>query len=154
MSDAIERPSTPSSDPDPDAWASACAEDLAAEQARRRAAYGTPPGSAAEEFKRLIDSFADKVTGLGGPFGGMAAGAAGLAAKGAARQFIEQAKSAIEPVIDRNPELFDHLAAAGAELAAAYRSAVSNDEARWTKEQAADIERIDLSEDKSPDDED
>ena len=45
---------------------------------------------------------------------------------------MEQAKAAVEPVIDRNPDVFDHLAAAGNEILAAYRSAVKNQEQRWT----------------------
>ena len=43
------------SDADADAWAKACAEDLAEEKARRRAQHGPPPGSAAEELRRLVD---------------------------------------------------------------------------------------------------
>jgi hypothetical protein len=46
---------------------------------------------------------------------------------------IRQARSAVEPVIERNPDLFDHLAAAGNELLAAYRSAVEGQEGRWTR---------------------
>ncbi len=48
------------------------------------------------------------------------------------RQVVQQAKAAVEPVIERNPDVFDHLAAAGGELLAAYRSAVQNQERRWT----------------------
>ncbi|NEE58480.1 DUF5304 domain-containing protein, partial [Streptomyces sp. SID8455] len=40
---------------------------------------------------------------------------------------------AVEPVIERNPQVFDHLAAAGNELLAAYRSAVEGQESRWTR---------------------
>lgn len=47
-------------------------------------------------------------------------------------QVVQQAKAAVEPVLERNPEVFDHLAAAGSELLAAYRSAVENQERRWT----------------------
>ncbi|WP_119289310.1 DUF5304 domain-containing protein [Streptomyces sp. YIM 130001] len=110
---------------DDDAWAKACAEDLAAEKARRRQEYGTPPGSAAEELRRLVDAVADKLGGVQGPL-------AGFAAQGAVQQFIDQAKAAVEPVIERNPDVFDHLAAAGSELLAAYRSAVEGQERRWT----------------------
>ncbi len=39
----------------------------------------------------------------------------------------------MEPVIERNPQVFDHLAAAGNELLAAYRSAVEGQESRWTR---------------------
>ncbi|MEV4976844.1 DUF5304 domain-containing protein [Streptomyces scopuliridis] len=121
MSDATERPAA-----DSDAWATACAEDLEAEKARRRATYGPQPGSATEELRKLVDAVADKVSSLPGPL-------FGVAAQGAVQQFISQAKAAVEPVIERNPGVFDHLAAAGNELLAAYRSAVESQEARWTQ---------------------
>lgn len=52
---------------DADAWATACAEDLAAEQARRRTEHGPPPGSAAEELRKLVDAVADKLSDLRSP---------------------------------------------------------------------------------------
>ncbi|MEU8518612.1 DUF5304 domain-containing protein [Streptomyces sp. NBC_01216] len=112
---------------DSDAWARACAEDLEAEKARRRARSGEEPGSAAEEFRRLFDAVADKVSSLRGPL-------AGMAAQGTVQQFVDQAKAAVEPVIERNPRVFEHLAAAGGELLAAYRSAVEGHETRWTRD--------------------
>ncbi|MCF3962775.1 DUF5304 domain-containing protein [Streptomyces fuscigenes] len=126
MSDASERP-----DADPDAWAAACEEDLAAEKARRRAEYGPPPASAADELRRFADTVADRLTSVTGPL-------FGAAGQGAVQQFLNQARAAVEPVIDRNPGLFDHLAAAGNELLAAYRSAVEDQEGRWTRGAAAD----------------
>ncbi|TYR66233.1 DUF5304 domain-containing protein [Streptomyces parvus] len=120
MSEATDRPV------DGDAWADACAEDLAAEKARRRAQSGPPPGSAAEELRKLVDAVADKVSSLQTPL-------LGVAAQGAVQQAIRQARSAVEPVIERNPQVFDHLAAAGNELLAAYRSAVEGQESRWTR---------------------
>ncbi|WP_225831164.1 DUF5304 domain-containing protein [Streptomyces sp. NK08204] len=114
---------------DADAWATACAEDLAAEKARRRAEQGPPPGSAAEELKKLVDTVADKLSSLQSPF---LAALAGPVAQQAVRQVVQQAKAAVEPVIERNPDVFDHLATAGTELLAAYRSAVQGQEQRWT----------------------
>ncbi|MFI8516557.1 DUF5304 domain-containing protein [Streptomyces sp. NPDC085481] len=112
---------------DPDAWAKACAEDLEAEKARRRAERGDETGSPAEEFRKLFEAVADKLSGtLGGPLlGGQAAGTV--------QQVVNQAKAFVEPVIERNPQVFDHLAAAGNELLAAYRSAVQAQETRWTR---------------------
>ncbi|WP_406860469.1 DUF5304 domain-containing protein [Streptomyces sp. HUAS MG47] len=130
MSDAGERPSV-----DSDAWAKACAEDLEAEKARHRASAGEP-GSAAEEFRKLFEAVADKVSGLKSPL-------MGVAAQGAVQQFVNQAKAAVEPVIERNPQVFDHLAAAGNELLAAYRSAVQSQEQRWTREQSGRPEKGD-----------
>ncbi|MGW1769194.1 DUF5304 domain-containing protein [Streptomyces sp. NPDC002073] len=123
MSEATDRPA------DDDAWARACAEDLAAEQARIRAEQGGgagSTGSAAEELFKLVEAVADKVSALNNPL-------FGAAAQGAVRQFVNQAKSAVEPVIERNPQVFDHLAAAGTELLAAYRTAVEGHERRWTR---------------------
>ncbi|MFF8829048.1 DUF5304 domain-containing protein [Streptomyces sp. NPDC015131] len=119
MSDATQHP-------DADAWARACAEDLAAEKARRRGAGGPPPGTAAEELRKLVDAVADKVSSLQNPL-------LGAGAQSAVRQFVSQAKAAVEPVIERNPQVFDHLAAAGNELLAAYRSAVEGQEGRWAR---------------------
>lgn len=65
MSDATEQPAP---EADADAWEKACAEDLAEEKARRRAEYGPPPGSAAEELRKLVDAVAEKLSGLQTPF--------------------------------------------------------------------------------------
>ncbi|MEE1755109.1 DUF5304 domain-containing protein [Streptomyces sp. SP18CS02] len=124
MSDATERPPRP--DVDADAWARACAEDLEAEKARRRGPGAPPPGAAAEELRKLVDAVAEKVSSLRAPL-------LGLGAQGAVQQLVDQAKAAVEPVIERNPQVFDHLAAAGNELLAAYRSAVEGHERRWTR---------------------
>ncbi|EDY59211.1 MULTISPECIES: DUF5304 domain-containing protein [Streptomyces] len=135
---------------DADAWATAVAEDLAAEKARRRTQYGQPPGSAAEELRKLVDNVAEKLSGLQSPLLG---GIAGPAAQQMVKQVVQQAKAAVEPVIERNPDVFDHLAAAGGELLAAYRSAVQAQEQRWSRrddtlrdkgEEGPGPERIDL----------
>ncbi|MBW5487077.1 DUF5304 domain-containing protein, partial [Streptomyces bambusae] len=123
MSEATDRPT------DDDAWEKACAEDLAAEKERRRARQGGSAGStgtAAEELFKLFEAVADKVSELNNPL-------FAAAAQDAVRQVVHQAKSAAKPVIERNPEVFDHLAAAGSELLAAYRSAVEGHERRWTR---------------------
>lgn len=124
---------TPAAETDADAWATAAAEDLEAEKARRRAQYGPPPGSAAEELKKLVDAVTDKLSGLQSPLLGAVAGPA---AQQVVRQVVQQAKAAVEPVIERNPDVFDHLAAAGNEILAAYRSAVQDQERRWTARDA------------------
>jgi hypothetical protein len=129
MSEATDRP-------DADAWAKASAEDIAGEQARRRAQAGQGPGSATEELRRLAEAVADKVGALRSP-------AAQLAAQG----MISQVKAVVEPIRERNPEVFEHLATAGSELLAAYRSAVAGQEHRWTAGRgpgSAPTEHIDL----------
>lgn len=45
---------------------------------------------------------------------------------------------------EQNPEVYGHLAAAGGELLAAYRAAVSGHERRWAGAGHAEAERIDL----------
>ncbi|MFC9509884.1 DUF5304 domain-containing protein [Streptomyces sp. NPDC057002] len=135
---------------DADAWATACAEDLEAEKARRRAQYGPPAGSAAEELKKLVDAVADKLSGLESPLFGAVAGPA---AQQVVRQVVQQAKDAVEPVIERNPDVFDHLAAAGNELLAAYRSAVQAQEGRWTgRDDDTDPRDLDERRDRGDDD--
>ncbi|MFJ2770151.1 DUF5304 domain-containing protein [Streptomyces sp. NPDC087300] len=132
MSDATEREAP---EVDADAWEKACAEDLAAEKARRRAQHGPPPGSAAEELRKLVDAVSDKLSGLQAPLlGAVAQGAVEQTLK----QVVREAKAVVEPVIERNPDVFDHLAAAGSELLAAYRSAVTGQEGRWTRGDEAD----------------
>ncbi len=117
MSEGTEQPHT-----DPDAWAAACAEDLAREKARRRQAEGWEPGSAADELRRLAEAVTAKVAELRSPAAAMAA-----------QTVISQMKAAVGPLRERNPELFEHLSAAGAELLAAYRVAVQGQESRWTR---------------------
>lgn len=133
MSEATDRP-------DPDAWAAASAEDIAAEHARRRESAGLGPGSAAEELRRLAeavgDAVSDRLAALNNP-----------AVQLAARSVASQVRSVVEPIVDRNPDVFDHLASAGAELLAAYRSAVASAESRWTAGEAgkrSTAEHIDL----------
>ncbi|WP_328317043.1 DUF5304 domain-containing protein [Streptomyces sp. NBC_00388] len=129
MSEAPEQPA-----PDSDPWADACAEDLAEEKARRRAQYGSAQGSAADELRKLFDAVAGKVSDF-------QTSVPGMAAQGAVQQFLSQAKAVVEPVVERNPDVFDHLAAAGGELLAAYRSAVEKQEQRWTTGRAAAAEK-------------
>ncbi|NLU67672.1 DUF5304 domain-containing protein [Streptomyces sp. HNM0574] len=138
MSDAAEHPAPEGDRPDADAWATACEEDLASEKARRRAEYGHEPLSAAEELRRLADAVSGKIAELGKPLGGSAAAAA---AAGLAQQAVSQARAAVEPVVERNPQVFDHLATAGGELLAAYRAAVQGAEQRWTAADSASADR-------------
>ncbi|MDT0346562.1 DUF5304 domain-containing protein [Streptomyces litchfieldiae] len=128
-----EEPAGPAPEADSDAWATACGEDLDEERARRRAKYHAPTGDAAEELRKLADALTDQLGRLGaslGPGVGLAAGP--LAA---------QARAALEPVIERNAEVFQHLAGAGQELLAAYRAAVLGQEGRWTRGAAPRPER-------------
>lgn len=133
MSEAGDRP-------DADAWAKASAEDIAAEHARRRARAAQEPGSAVDELRRLAEAVgeavSDRLAALNHP-----------AVQVAAQSVASQVRSVVEPIVDRNPDVFDHLAGAGAELLAAYRSAVASAEARWTagdRSSRSTAEHIDL----------
>ncbi|GAB2595195.1 hypothetical protein GCM10027168_29840 [Streptomyces capparidis] len=118
--------------PDEDAWATACAEDTAEQASRRRVRQAKEPGSAADELRKLAEAVADRVQEASGPLGLPA------------QMLLSQARSAIGQARDRNPELFDHLAAAGNELLSAYRAAVTDHEKRWTDGEPPSSERIDL----------
>lgn len=112
--------------PDADAWAKASAEDTAAESARRREQAGQGVGSATEELRRLAEAVTDKLAEFNNP-----------AVTLAAQTVIAQVKSVVEPIRERNPAVFEHLSSAGAELLAAYRSAVAGHETRWTAQDTA-----------------
>jgi hypothetical protein len=110
MSDAAE----------PDAWAAACEEDLAAERERHESRYGPPPLDAGAELRRLADAVVRTAGALGRPLGGPAGE---TAARGAAEQLIAQARAVVQPALERHPDVLEHLSAAGGELLAAFRSA-------------------------------
>lgn len=133
-----------STEPDADAWAKACAEDLAAERARRQQRYGSQTGSAADEFGRLVDSVAQKIAEFTTPLAGAAGETAGRrAAESAAekwtRQVADGAKAVFGPVAERNPKVLEHLVAAGSELVSAYQAAVAGQEQRWTRGDAGGV---------------
>lgn len=119
--------------PDADAWSMACAEDIAEQAHLRRVQQAYQPGSAADELRKLAEAVTSRVQELGNPIVGLPA-----------QVLIMQAKSMLGQARDRNPDLFDHLAAAGSELLAAYRSAVDTHERRWTNGKPAPSEHIDL----------
>ncbi|PYC87799.1 hypothetical protein C7C46_03390 [Streptomyces tateyamensis] len=58
----------------------------------------------------------------------------------------EQAQQLFGRLQADNPEVFDHLKAAGGELAAAYRAAVAGHEKRWSAPDPAESEPIDVEE--------
>src|SRR5690606_16810023 len=99
------------SGPGPDSWAAACEADPAAERARRRERYGPPPLDPVTELRRLADAVTERLGKAGAGLGLDVALLAG------------QARSALEPVLERNADVLRHLAGAGRELAAAYRAA-------------------------------
>ncbi|MET7638828.1 DUF5304 family protein [Streptomyces sp. NPDC005438] len=143
MSDAAERPD--SEPTDPDAWATACEEDLADQRARHRERYGPPPvGSAAEELRRLADALSRKVNEVAGP---LATSVGGYAAQNLTEQLVQRARQAFEPVAERHPQVLDHLAAAGQELLSAYRAVVTEHERDWTTGRTSGVPRTRGTED-------
>ncbi|KRV50097.1 hypothetical protein AQ490_16910 [Wenjunlia vitaminophila] len=124
--------STGAPQPDDDAWSTACAEDMAEQASKRRVNQAYQPGSAADELRKLAGAVADRVQELGTPLGLPT------------QLLVHQAKSMFDQAKGRNPELFDHLAAAGNELLAAYRAAVTDQERRWTDGPPPRSEDIDL----------
>lgn len=56
----------------------------------------------------------------------------------------EKAVQAADRLRERNPEVYGHLASAGAELLAAYRAAVAGHERRWSAPPSSASERIDV----------
>lgn len=118
---------------DADAWSLACAEDIAEQASKRRVQRAYQPGSAADELRRLAEAVTEKVQELRHPIVGLPAQA-----------LISQARAVLSQARDRNPEFFDHLAAAGSELLAAYRAAVDGHERRWTNGRPSRSEHIDL----------
>lgn len=115
MHDAPEPAAAPAPGADGDAWAKACAEDLAAERARRRGT-SAPATDLPAELRRLLGTLTEQAGRLGTLAGGAAAG---LAAEGLAAR----ASAAVEPLLDRHADVLDHLARAGEELTAAARAA-------------------------------
>ncbi|SFC72342.1 DUF5304 family protein [Streptomyces aidingensis] len=112
MSEANPPDAVPEAVPEADAWATACSEDLRAEQARfrerRRAAAG-PGGDATEELRRLARTVADGVEEL----------SAGLS------RLAGRAQIVLTPFAGRNAEVLGHLLRAGEEVAEAFRAAAA-----------------------------
>jgi Family of unknown function (DUF5304) len=134
MSEVVSSGAAPAEGPyDADAWSTACAEDLAEQASKRRVRQAYQPGGPADELRRLAEAVAEKVQELRSPIVGLPA-----------QLLLSQAKSVFGQARERNPDLFDHLAAAGSELLAAYRAAVSDHERRWTEGKPAPSEHIDL----------
>lgn len=137
---------------DEDVWAEVVAEDAAAQAAARQ--------QAEQREKEARQDAADE-----DPFGGSGAGE-GLGPDlgplvdevrrlaSAVGERMQEASRALgtgegldrlaAPLKERHPEVYRHLAAAGGELLAAYRAAVSGHERRWSTEKPSGSERIDL----------
>ncbi|MFI6580631.1 DUF5304 family protein [Embleya sp. NPDC050493] len=116
--------------------AAGATEDVRTE--RDDAERADPWARLGEEARKLAES-------LSGADKGDEAPAARLAeeARRLAETLVEQAGAVREQVVRRHPEVAAHLAAAGAELASAYRAFVGDRERRWAAK-PAETERIRL----------
>ena len=56
----------------------------------------------------------------------------------------EKAQQAVGQFRDQYPDVYGHLAAAGSELAAAYRAAVAGHERRWSAPESSGTQHIDV----------
>jgi len=141
-----------------DVWAQVVAEDAErqAREARERAAaepaekagpgtapadplgrllgespFGSELGPLVDEVRKIATTIGDRLQQAQRASDALTGSATGL----------EQLTA---PLREKHPEVYRHLAAAGNELLAAYRAAVSGQERRWTGGKPPSSERIDL----------
>jgi hypothetical protein len=138
-----------------DVWAQVVAEDAAAQAAQAREAqkseeagattpatdplqrllgdspFGTELGPVVDEVRRIAANLGDRLQQAQRASEAIATGLQGW----------EQVTA---PLRENHPEVYRHLAAAGNELLAAYRAAVSGQERRWTGGKPSSSEHIDL----------
>lgn len=144
-----------------DVWAEAVAEDAKqqeqqAEDARRaaRAEDGADSGDSADSGADAEQS-KSPVEELFGPelaplveevrkFASAVGGKVNSASSVLNGDGMEGLQQLAAPLRSKHPEVYGHLIAAGGELLAAYRAAVTAAERRWTSEKPSDNERIDL----------
>jgi len=144
-----------------DVWAEAVAEDAKqqeqqAEDARRasrsedgaKSADGAGAGAGAEQPKSPVEELfgpglaplVEEVRKFASAVGGKVDSASSVLG-GDGMQGLQQLAA---PLRSKHPEVYGHLIAAGGELLAAYRAAVSASERRWASEKPSGNERIDL----------
>jgi hypothetical protein len=93
-------------------------------------------GPLVEEVRRLAGAVGDRVQEVSRNLQGLG-GLGDLGLSGGLDQLAA-------PIREKHPEVYRHLAAAGGELLAAYRAAVSGHERRWSAEKPSSTEHIDL----------
>jgi hypothetical protein len=148
---------------DEDVWAEAVAEGARAtpqpraeldhepgegrtgrEEVVKPAAAPTPvaPGRAAAElFGSELSPLVEEVRRLATTVGEKVSAASASVSSG---DHLGALQDLAAPLRVKHPEVYGHLIAAGGELIAAYRSAVSASEKRWTAEKPKPSEQIDL----------
>ena len=144
-----------------DVWAEAVAEDAKqqeqqAEDARRasrsedgaKSADGAGAGAGAEQPKSPVEELfgpglaplVEEVRKFASAVGGKVDSASSVLG-GDGMQGLQQLAA---PLRSKHPEVYGHLIAAGGELLAAYRAAVTASERRWSAAKPSGTEHIDL----------
>ena len=137
---------------DEDVWAQAVAEDAQQqreEQARRarpqgedeRGADSGPKPPAGDLFGSELGPLVEEVRKFAAAVGGKVDEAASAFGTGDGMRGLQQLAA---PLRGKHPEVYGHLIAAGGELLAAYRAAVTASERRWTASKPSGTEHIDL----------
>ena len=142
---------------DEDVWAQAVAEAAGtkapvpgpASEPAPTPASGTPsgskteatPSSASDLFGPELSPLVDEVRKFASSLGEKVTAVSSAVGSGDSLGALQNLAA---PLRSKHPEVYGHLIAAGGELLAAYRSAVSASERRWTAERPAASEQIDL----------
>ncbi len=92
--------------------------------------FGPELSPLVEEVRRFTSSVGEKVAAVSSAVG--------------SGDSLGALENLAAPLRSKHPEVYGHLIAAGGELLAAYRSAVSASERRWTAPKPASSEQIDL----------
>ncbi|TDT95636.1 hypothetical protein EDD99_7471 [Streptomyces sp. 846.5] len=99
------------------------------------------PASPADFFGPELTPLVDEVRRFATTLGEKVSAASTAASNGDSLGALQNLAA---PLRSKHPEVYGHLIAAGGELLAAYRAAVSASEKRWTAEKPASSEQIDL----------
>ena len=99
------------------------------------------PASPADFFGPELTPLVDEVRRFASTLGERVNAASTAASNGDSLGALQNLAA---PLRSKHPEVYGHLIAAGGELLAAYRAAVSASEKRWTAEKPSSSEQIDL----------
>lgn len=138
-----------------DVWAEAVAEDAAGDDVpvhvkdthdthdavAETGGASAKPASPADFFGPELTPLVDEVRRFATTLGEKVSAASTAASNGDSLGALQNLAA---PLRSKHPEVYGHLIAAGGELLAAYRAAVSASEKRWTAEKPASSEQIDL----------
>ena len=137
-----------------DVWAKAVADDAKQQQERQRdqqreqqraeggPAAGTGPNPVGDLFGAELGPLVEEVRKFASAVGGKVDEAASVLGAADGMRGLQQLAA---PLRSKHPEVYGHLIAAGGELLAAYRAAVTASERRWSAPpKPSGTEQIDL----------